>query len=93
MRSCVLIVRHDMLLCLPSQDMHVGILRPDWLEGSTYLGQEQVDGQLTYKWSKDSSVHKPFITYWASVETSDPVRWIFFDNGTFDMVSSRPMIC
>lgn len=27
----------------------------------------------------------PFITYYADVETQEPVRWVFFDGGYFDV--------
>ncbi|WOL01778.1 hypothetical protein Cni_G10495 [Canna indica] len=50
----------------------VGILRPDWLDGATYLGQETVDGFLCNVWEKAQ-----FIWYYEDVETSRPVHWLF----------------
>lgn len=29
--------------------------------------------------------HPPFITYYCDVETQEPVRWVFFDGGYFDV--------
>lgn len=38
-------------------------------------------------WAQASSVHRhpPFVTYYCDVETQEPVRWVFFDGGSFDV--------
>lgn len=36
-------------------------------------------------WAQSSSLHHPFVTYFADVETQEPVRWVFFDGGLFDV--------
>lgn len=36
-------------------------------------------------WAQSSSVHHPFVTYYCDVETQEPVRWVFFDGGAFDV--------
>ncbi|XP_050226132.1 uncharacterized protein At4g14100-like [Mercurialis annua] len=51
----------------------VGILRPDWLDGATYLGQRQVDGFLCNVWEKVD-----FITYYEDVISKRPVYWEFY---------------
>ncbi|XP_047156098.1 uncharacterized protein At4g14100-like [Vigna umbellata] len=51
----------------------VGILRPNWLDGANYLGQEHVDNFLCNVWEKVD-----FITYYEDVLTRRPVKWIFF---------------
>ncbi|CAA7405157.1 unnamed protein product [Spirodela intermedia] len=51
----------------------VGILRPNWLGGATYLGQVAVDGFLCNVWEKAD-----FITYYEDVATRRPVRWVFY---------------
>jgi hypothetical protein len=52
--------------------MPVGILTPDWLANSTYLGEESVDNIMCHKWTKAD-----FIIYWADKVSGHPVRWIF----------------
>ncbi|KAL1301262.1 hypothetical protein HN51_045928 [Arachis hypogaea] len=52
----------------------VGILRPNWLHGATYLGQRMVDNFLCNVWEK---VH--FIRYYEHVATKRPVKWVFFE--------------
>ncbi|KAL5791611.1 hypothetical protein ACOSP7_000205 [Xanthoceras sorbifolium] len=52
----------------------VGILRPNWLDGATYLGQEHVDGFLCNVWTKVD-----FIWYYEDVVTKRPVHWLFFN--------------
>lgn len=32
----------------------------------------------------------PFITYYSDVETQEPVRWVFFDGGSFDVQAWTP---
>lgn len=51
----------------------VGILRPNWLDGANYLGQEKIDGFLCNVWEKVD-----FIWYYEDVETQKPVHWIFY---------------
>ncbi|XP_004501765.1 uncharacterized protein At4g14100-like [Cicer arietinum] len=55
----------------------VGILRPNWLDGATYLGQEQVDNFLCNVWEKVD-----FIVYYEDVLTRRPVKWIFYTGYT-----------
>ncbi|KAJ7957157.1 Transferring glycosyl group transferase, partial [Quillaja saponaria] len=50
----------------------VGILRPNWLEGATYLGQQHIDGFLCNVWEKVD-----FIWYYEDVLTQRPVHWVF----------------
>ena len=65
--------------------MHVGILKPDWLAGARYKGVEDVEGHQCDVWAASSSMHHPFVTYFADVETQRPWRWIFFDGAIFDV--------
>ncbi|XP_050898949.1 uncharacterized protein At4g14100 [Lathyrus oleraceus] len=51
----------------------VGILRPNWLQGANYLGQEYADNFLCNVWEKVD-----FIWYYEDVVTRRPVKWIFF---------------
>ncbi|KAH6800882.1 transferring glycosyl group transferase [Perilla frutescens var. hirtella] len=51
----------------------VGILRPNFLDGANYTGQEHRDGFLCNVWEKAD-----FITYYEDVETKRPVSWTFF---------------
>ncbi|XP_059443092.1 uncharacterized protein At4g14100-like [Corylus avellana] len=51
----------------------VGILRPNWLQGATYLGQRHVDGFLCNVWEKVD-----FIWYYEDVLTKRPVHWLFY---------------
>ncbi|ONI07795.1 hypothetical protein PRUPE_5G140200 [Prunus persica] len=51
----------------------VGILRPNWLDGATYLGQRHVDGFLCNVWEKVD-----FIWYYEDVLTRRPVHWVFY---------------
>ncbi|XP_062028703.1 uncharacterized protein At4g14100-like [Rosa rugosa] len=51
----------------------VGILRPNWLDGATYLGQRHVDGFLCNVWEKVD-----FIWYYEDVVTKRPVHWLFY---------------
>ncbi|KAK7353856.1 hypothetical protein VNO80_19309 [Phaseolus coccineus] len=61
------------------QVMHleVGILRPNWLQGATYLGQQKVDNFLCNVWEKVD-----FIWYYEDVLTRRPVKWIFYTGYT-----------
>ncbi|XP_020233528.1 uncharacterized protein At4g14100 [Cajanus cajan] len=58
----------------------VGILRPDWLHGATYLGQEYVDNFLCNVWEKVD-----FIWYYEDVLTRRPVKWIFYSGEGSDV--------
>ncbi|XP_021746084.1 uncharacterized protein At4g14100-like isoform X1 [Chenopodium quinoa] len=51
----------------------VGILRPNWLEGATYLGQQHMDGFLCNVWQKVD-----FLWYYEDVVTRRPVYWLFY---------------
>ncbi|KAL9668848.1 hypothetical protein QQ045_006388 [Rhodiola kirilowii] len=51
----------------------VGILRPDWLDGANYLGQERVDGFLCNAWEKVD-----FIWYYEDVVSKRPLYWRFY---------------
>ncbi|KAE8668212.1 RING/U-box superfamily protein isoform 1 [Hibiscus syriacus] len=56
-----------------STQLEVGILRPNWLNEATYLGQRSVDGFLCNVWEKVD-----FITYFEDVVTKRPVHWVFY---------------
>lgn len=56
-----------------SAQLEVGILRPNWLDGAEYLGQETVDGFLCNVWQK---VH--FLWYYEDVVTKRPVHWVYY---------------
>ncbi|KAF5746365.1 hypothetical protein HS088_TW06G00536 [Tripterygium wilfordii] len=56
-----------------SAQLEVGILRPNWLDGATYLGQRHVDGFLCNVWEKVD-----FIWYYEDVVTKRPVHWVFY---------------
>ncbi|KMS98823.1 hypothetical protein BVRB_3g068960 [Beta vulgaris subsp. vulgaris] len=53
--------------------LEVGILRPNWLDGASYLGQQHVDGFLCNVWTKAD-----FIWYYEDVVTRRPVHWVFY---------------
>lgn len=54
----------------------VGILRPNWLEGANYLGQQYKDGFLCNVWEKAE-----IVWYYEDVITKTPVYW-YFHTGT-----------
>ncbi|KAH0470882.1 hypothetical protein IEQ34_000605 [Dendrobium chrysotoxum] len=56
-----------------SAQFPVGILRPNWLDGATYLGQVTIDGFLCNSWEKVE-----FIRYYEDVATRRPVNWVFY---------------
>ncbi|XP_004503816.1 uncharacterized protein At4g14100-like [Cicer arietinum] len=60
----------------------VGILRPNWLLGANYLGQQYVDNFLCNVWEKVE-----FIWYYEDVLTRTPVKWIFYDGMTFHVMT------
>lgn len=51
----------------------VGILRPNWLAGATYLGKKPCDIGMCNVWTKAE-----FITYYADVKSGRPVFWKFW---------------
>ena len=63
----------------------VGLLTQDWLKGSEYLGQQQVDKHQCNVWLKGAG---NFITYFADVDTNRPVQWIFgWDGAVFQVMT------
>ncbi|GJT44380.1 glycosyl transferase [Tanacetum coccineum] len=50
-----------------------GILKPDWLDRMSYVGQREVDGSLCSVW-EDAG----FITYYEDAVTKRPVHWAFY---------------
>ncbi|KAJ7979501.1 Transferring glycosyl group transferase [Quillaja saponaria] len=55
-------------------EFEVGILRPNFLDGATYLGTQVTDGFLCNVWEKVD-----FIWYYEDVVSRRPVRWDFYD--------------
>lgn len=62
--------------------LEVGILRRNWLDGATYLGQSRVNGFLCNVWEKVD-----FIWYYEDVATKRPVQWIFYTGGKDRLIS------
>ncbi|CAO2829649.1 unnamed protein product [Amaranthus hypochondriacus] len=60
----------------------VGILRPNWLDGATYVGQEYVDGFLCNVWEKVE-----FIRYYEDVVTQKPVHWLFYTGRAIHVIT------
>ncbi|KAJ3704514.1 hypothetical protein LUZ61_008219 [Rhynchospora tenuis] len=60
-----------------SAQLEVGVLRPNWLDGATYLGRAHVNGFLCDAWTKAD-----FIWYYQDVESSRPVKWVFYTGRT-----------
>ncbi|GJW11024.1 putative reverse transcriptase domain-containing protein [Tanacetum coccineum] len=50
-----------------------GILKPNWLDRMSYVGQREVDGSLCNVWE-----NAEFITYYEDVVTKRPVHWVFY---------------
>lgn len=48
-------------------------MRPNWLDGAKYQGQQLVNGFHCNVWEKVD-----FIRYYEDVETKRPVQWIFY---------------
>ena len=64
----------------------VGILTPQWMKGATYLGTASMDGHICHVWTKVN-----FITYYASVETGNPIAWRFWIDGAwFHVMTFEP---
>ncbi|EHA8589999.1 hypothetical protein COCNU_scaffold014119G000020 [Cocos nucifera] len=59
--------------CHPKQ-WGIGLPRPEWLAGSSYLGRRYSDGFLCHVWNK-----LDFVWYYEDANTRTPVRWDFFD--------------
>ncbi|MED6194190.1 hypothetical protein PIB30_026189 [Stylosanthes scabra] len=57
--------------------LEVGILRPNWLDGANYLGEERVDNFDCNVWEKAD-----FIVYYEHVVSKRPVKWIFYTGYT-----------
>lgn len=57
----------------------VGILRPDWLDHSHYLGEEELNGFTCNVWEKED-----FITYYEDKGTRRPVGWLFRSSGAYE---------
>ncbi|KAL9662970.1 hypothetical protein QQ045_027806 [Rhodiola kirilowii] len=53
--------------------LEVGILRPNWLHGADYLGQERVGGFFCNVWEQVG-----FIWYYEDVVSKRPVYWRFY---------------
>lgn len=58
--------------CRPMH-FEVGILRPNWLDGATYVGKRSIDNFVCNVWEKAD-----FITYYEDVATRRPVGWRFY---------------
>ncbi|KAL9229866.1 hypothetical protein vseg_005286 [Gypsophila vaccaria] len=56
-----------------THDFGVGIIRPDFLQDATYLGQRHIDGYLCNVWEKAE-----FIWYYEDVVSKRPVHWLFY---------------
>jgi len=63
----------------------VGILRPNWLQGATRLGNVVKDAHNCTVWAKAD-----FITYYASTDTTNPIYWQFFDGAEFHAMTFEP---
>ncbi|XP_078168088.1 uncharacterized protein At4g14100-like [Carex rostrata] len=68
--------KEEPLSCRSAQ-LDVGLLRPNWLDGATYLGQARVDNFLCDAWTKAD-----FIWYYQDVDTKRPVKWVFYTGRT-----------
>lgn len=64
--------KEEPLSCRSAQ-LDVGLLRPNWLDGATYLGRARVDNFLCDAWTKAD-----FIWYYQDVDTKRPVKWVFY---------------
>lgn len=61
----------------------VGILRPDWLEGATFVGVETINNFECNVWTKAD-----FIMYYEDADSGRPVRWDFLTTGAVMQVLS-----
>eukprot|EP01061_Rhynchopus_euleeides_P011146 TRINITY_DN20700_c0_g1_i1.p1 TRINITY_DN20700_c0_g1~~TRINITY_DN20700_c0_g1_i1.p1 ORF type:complete len:202 (+),score=39.96 TRINITY_DN20700_c0_g1_i1:51-608(+) len=72
-------------------DMGVGILRPDWLNGSVYAGEAVRDNIPCHVFEQaDLGNGSYFATYYSSQATGQPVGWTFFDKAEFEVLSYTP---
>jgi hypothetical protein len=70
-------------------DMGVGLLKPDWLVGATYLGEVAVNTIKCDMWEQGSAPDDggvPFVTYYNKVGADTPIRWVFYDGASFDVM-------
>jgi hypothetical protein len=66
----------------------VGILRPDWLMQSQYVGVKELSGFTCNVWEKEN-----FITYYEDRETQRPVGWFFRTTGMYNFIVSYFAYC
>jgi hypothetical protein len=77
-------------------DMRFGLLSPSWLADepvAELVAADVREGIFAVNvWTKGESDTPgvPFITYYAEVGSNRPVKWIFFDGMTFDIVTYEP---
>jgi len=67
-----------------------GLLRPDWLDGATYNGTDVVNEVPCNVWSHGTAITPYtgyFVTYYEHLTKKVPVRWLFYDGATFDVIS------
>lgn len=67
----------------------VGILPPDWLRNATYLGESKLGSFDVNGWTKAPwpTKDRPFVHYYADVQTGQPVYWEFFTGAQFHILS------
>lgn len=67
-------------------EMPVGVLKPNWLENSTSLGERTLFGKRACGWTKVD-----FIDYWADASDGSPISWYFHTmKARFDTVYFAP---
>nr|GEY77690.1 glycosyl transferase [Tanacetum cinerariifolium] len=49
-----------------------GILKPNWLDRTSYVGEREVDGSLCDVWE-----NAEFVTYYEDDVAKRPVHWVF----------------
>lgn len=59
----------------------VGIVRPNWVQGAKYIGQQYMDGFLCNVWNKVE-----FMIYYEDVVSKRPVAWTFLEGGGIEHV-------
>ena len=70
--------------------MGVGLLRPDWLRGATYIGPGYGDTDCFTQGESPSNASVPFLTYCQSQADGLPRYWTFFDGARFDVDRWEP---
>lgn len=70
--------------CHPRQ-WGIGLPRPEWLAGASYIGRRYSDGFLCHVWNQ-----LDFAWYYEDVDTRRPVRWDFFDGVTNYVMTFEP---